>query len=101
MQLLLIAGTILVPLVMFVLHRRRIAVLFDLLAALSVFAANISAGLAVLAIKQQNTEFTTHIHQVFIDPLFLAATGYVGLYSAYRLLVATAHAWTQKNGRSS
>jgi hypothetical protein len=95
-QLVLIVGAILGPILMFVLRHRSIAAIFDLLAALSVLLANIAAGLAVLEIKQENTEFTTHVHEIFMDPLFLATTGYIGVYSVYRLLVATSRTWQAK-----
>lgn len=95
-QLLLIVGAILVPILMFMVRHRPVAAVFDLLAALSVLLANIAAGLAVLEIKQENTEFTTHVHEIFMDPLFLVTTGYVGLYSVYRLLVATSRTWQAK-----
>lgn len=96
MQLLLIVGAIVVPILMFVLRQRSVAAIFDLVAALSVLLANIAAGLAVLEIKQENTEFTTHVHQIFMDPLFLVTTGYIGVYSVYRLLVATSRTWQAK-----
>ncbi|PWK13153.1 transposase [Tumebacillus permanentifrigoris] len=96
MQLVLILGTILVPICMFVLRHRPLAAVFDLIAALSVLLANIAAGLAVLEIKQESTEFTTHVHEIFMDPLFLVTTGYIGVYSVYRLLVATSRTWQAK-----
>ena len=90
MQLLLMLGAILLPVVMFLLRRYHLlAVAFDLLAAISVLLANLSGGNAVLAIKQHHSEFTTEVHRIFIDPMFLSAAGYIGIYSVYRLLMTT------------
>ena len=94
MPYLLMLGAILAPVAMFVLRRYRMAaVAFDLLAAISVLLANLSAGLAVLAIKQHNTEFTTEVHSIFVDPMFLGAAGYIGIYSVYRLMMTTLRRW--------
>ncbi|MFD2171823.1 hypothetical protein [Tumebacillus lipolyticus] len=89
MRLLLIAGIILLPLVLFALRNARIARLFDLLAAVAALLFLITSGLSVLEIKQMNTEFTTHIHQIFNNLIFLSAAGYIGIYSVYRLLGCT------------
>jgi hypothetical protein len=93
LQLLLVLGTVAVPVVFFLLRHHKISVLFDLFGVVAVLLANISAGLSVLAIKQSNTEFTTHIHMVFMDPVFLASTGYIGLYAVYRLMRTTEQSW--------
>lgn len=99
MELLLISGAILAPVLMFLLRRRRFAPLFDALAAVAVLWANIAAGLAVWEIKATHTELTLHIHEIFLDPLFLGAAGYIGAYSVYRLLVTTAHSWQSVSER--
>ncbi|HEU4964134.1 MAG TPA: hypothetical protein VFV52_09835 [Bacilli bacterium] len=93
MTILIVAGTILFPVLMFLLRERRFAPLFDALAALAVLLANVAAALGVWEIKSTHTELTLHIHEIFLDPLFLGTTGYIGLYSVYRLLVTTAHTW--------
>ena len=94
MPYLLMLGAILAPVAMFLLRRYRMAaVAFDLLAAISVLLANLSAGLAVLAIKQHSTEFTTEVHSIFLDPMFLGAAGYIGIYSVYRLMRTTLRRW--------
>lgn len=97
MQILLSLGAIFAPLILFLLRHRSFAWLFDLLAALSLLLANLSAGLSVLEIKQMNTEFTTHIHEVFNNWLFLGTLGYLGVYTVYRLLVTTAHNWQKRS----
>ncbi|TCP55706.1 hypothetical protein EV586_103360 [Tumebacillus sp. BK434] len=98
MNILLIAATILIPLLLFFLRERSYAWLFDLLGALAVLLFLITSGLAVLEIKRMNTEFTTHIHEIFNNLLFLASSGYLGVYALYRLLLTTARA--RKNGPS-
>ena len=97
MQILLSLGAIVGPILMFILRHRRYAFLFDLLAALSLLLANLSAGWSVVEIKQMNTEFTTHIHEVFNNWMFLLTLGYLGVYTVYRLLVTTSHTWSQSS----
>ena len=80
-------GAIIAPLLMFALRRRPFAWLFDLLGALAMVTANISAAWHTLKIKLAGTEFTTHIHEIFMDPFFLTAAGYLGLYAVYRILL--------------
>ncbi len=96
MYILLALGAIFTPLLMFILRRRTYAFLFDLLAAIAFLLANISAGLSVLDIKLTHTEFTTHIHEIFTDWLFLAALGYLSIYAVYRLMVTTMHTWNNR-----
>lgn len=98
MNVLLIAGTIVVPLVMFFLRERSFAWIFDLLGAVALLFFLLTSGLSILEIKQMKTEFTTHIHEIFNSLLFLASSGYIGVYALYRLLLTTAH--TRKNGPS-
>jgi hypothetical protein len=93
---LFVLSTILLPLLMFALRRRPYAWGFDLLGAVAALTANLSAGLHTLEIKLEGTEFTTHIHEVFMDPFFLASVAYLGLYAVYRFLVtAIRHRATQ------
>jgi len=92
-----LGGAVFVPVAMFVLRRRRYAYLFDLLAALALLLANLSAARAVLDIKVTGTEFTTHVHEIFNDPLFLLSGSYLGVYAVYRLLVTTAHTWSEQS----
>jgi hypothetical protein len=100
MYLLVIAGAALPPLLMFYLRRQPYAPLFDLLAALSVLVANISAGMSVVDTKLHGTEFTTHVHEIFMDPFFLSATGYIGVYAVYRLLLTFAHSYEHRGQRT-
>ncbi|WP_238591036.1 hypothetical protein [Oceanobacillus picturae] len=37
----------------------------------------------------ENTVFMTTIHAILLNPLFLVAGGYIGIYTAYRLLLLT------------
>lgn len=84
-------SAILAPLIMFALRNRRYAWWFDLFGALAMVTANISAAWHTLKIKLAGTEFTTHIHEIFMDPFFLAAAGYLGLYAVYRVLLTAVY----------
>ncbi|ARU61589.1 hypothetical protein CBW65_11640 [Tumebacillus avium] len=98
MNFMLIAGTIVIPLVLFFLRARSFAWIFDLLGAVALLLFLLTSGLSILEIKQMKTEFTTHIHEIFNSLLFLASSGYLGVYALYRLLLTTAQ--TRKNGHS-
>ncbi|SEG36999.1 hypothetical protein [Paenibacillus sp. UNC499MF] len=54
-------------------------------AALVLFSA--IAGVTVTEILVNDTVFMTSVHKVFLNPLFLASGGWLGLYALQRLIV--------------
>lgn len=101
MKILLALSAISTPILLFLLRHRPFAYLFDLLAALALLLANLSAGFSLVEIKQMNTEFTTHIHEIFTDWIFLTSIGYIATYAVYRLLITTAHNWQKRTNQHS
>ncbi|ASS76419.1 hypothetical protein CIG75_16620 [Tumebacillus algifaecis] len=92
MNVLLIVSIVALPLFLFFLRKHRLAWLFDLLSVIATWLFLITTGLSILEIKRMGVEFTTHIHEIFNNWLFLSTSGYLGVYSVYRLLITTVRA---------
>ncbi|WP_438445429.1 transposase [Gorillibacterium sp. sgz5001074] len=88
MALLIVAGTVLIPLAMWgtSVSREGLRSAYDLLALAAALTFGIWSGLAVYGINRHHTVLTTEIHKLFLDPWFLSAGAYLGLYGIYRIL---------------
>ncbi|ANC76325.1 transposase [Fictibacillus phosphorivorans] len=91
MKLLILVGSLLVPVGMFWLQTvwPKSRLLFNVIA---IIAALIFGDLAAIAIQQiihDNTVFMTNIHGVLLNPFFLVAGSYLGVYLIYRLILWT------------
>ncbi|ASK61213.1 transposase [Virgibacillus phasianinus] len=92
MRIFLIAGSIILPLVMFFLQKYRIKfrLIFNLGAILSTLVFGNIASLSIYQIIKDNTVLMTNIHAVFLNPFFLITGSYIGIYILYLLLLVTA-----------
>src|SRR5699024_3721022 len=94
-KIVLIVGSIILPLLMvYIQYRwRRICTFFNILMVLSVIIFGDIAALSIHQIIKDSTVFMTAIHAVFLDPLFLVAGAYIGVYTIYRLMLLSRKEW--------
>ncbi|MBN3554637.1 transposase [Fictibacillus nanhaiensis] len=91
MKLLIFVASLLFPVCMFWLQTiwPKSLLLFNIIA---VMAALIFGNLVANAIQQtikDSTVFMTNIHGVLLNPFFLVAGSYLGVYLIYRLILWT------------
>ncbi|OAB43686.1 transposase [Paenibacillus antarcticus] len=88
MKLLIILGSILIPIAMFVVQKvwMKWRIYFNVVAVMSTVIFGEIAALAIYEILKDNTVFMTHIHAIFLNPLFLITGAYLGIYFLYRLM---------------
>lgn len=89
MKFLIILGSIIVPIAMWIIQKSwlKLRIVFNAAAILSaVILGNISA-LSIYEILEDNTVFMTSIHAIFLNPMFLITGAYLGVYMIYRLLI--------------
>jgi len=98
LKILLIAGSIVLPLLMIYVqcHWRGMSTLLNILMILSTIIFGNIAALSIYQIIRDNTVFMTAIHGVFLNPLFLVTGIYIGLYTIYRLLLLSKKEWDYK-----
>jgi hypothetical protein len=89
MKVLIAIGTLAVPLLFIVLQWVSIKIkrVLDLLVIICAFVVSITIAFAVQQSISNDTVFTTDVHKVLHNNLFLWASAYVGLYGLYRLLL--------------
>ncbi|MBO1003009.1 transposase [Pseudogracilibacillus auburnensis] len=91
MKIVIILGSMVVPIIMFFLQRvwTKCRFIFNLLAIIcALIFGNISAT-AIYEIIRDKTVFMTNIHAIFLNPLFLFTGAYLGVYILYLLLILT------------
>ncbi|GIP39017.1 hypothetical protein J31TS4_22970 [Paenibacillus sp. J31TS4] len=59
------------------------------------------AAFAVYDIRRDGTVFMTSVHAVFLNPVFLLAGAYLGVYGLYLLVVRTLSSWRGREGKGS
>ncbi|WP_139343295.1 transposase [Virgibacillus siamensis] len=91
MSVFLVAGTIVVPFIMFLLQKvsSNYRLIFNIAAIISTLIFGTISSLSIYQIIKDNTVFMTEIHAVFLNPFFLVTGAYIGLYILYRLLLIT------------
>lgn len=89
MKSMLIIGSIIFPLIMFFSAKNllKLQVIYNLLAIIAGLVFGNIASISIYSIIKNETVFTPAIHAVFLNPLFLIAGSYLGLYALYRLLL--------------
>ncbi|MDF2669593.1 MAG: hypothetical protein K0R67_1899 [Paenibacillus sp.] len=89
MKLLIVAGTIIVPVLMLVLQWTSITIkrIMDGLVIVCAFITAITIAFVVQQSISSDTVFTTDVHKVFHNKVFLLASSYLGLYGLYRMLL--------------
>lgn len=86
--------TFILPLLMFWVSKRAffLHILLNILALISLYLFSVTTALAVLQTIFSKTVFTTTIHGILVNPLFLIPGGYLGSFALYTLLQWT---WTE------
>ncbi|SHF94513.1 transposase [Ornithinibacillus halophilus] len=89
MKLLLILGSILIPILMVISQSKwdSMKVVFNILALLSTLIFGNIASIAIYDIIKDGTVFMTNIHGLFLNPLFLITGAYLGVYVLSVLLL--------------
>jgi len=72
---------------------REIDTLFNISMVLSIIIFGNIAALSIHQIIKDNAVFMPAIHAVFLNPLFLAAGAYIGVYTVYRLILLSRKEW--------
>ena len=89
MRVILIAGSIIFPLIMFYAqkHWLLLKVIFNYVAILAALVFGNIASLSIYQVIKDKTVFMTAIHAVFLNPFFLITGSYIGIYIIYRILL--------------
>jgi hypothetical protein len=90
MKVLLVLGSIIFPLLMYVVQKKwdGIHAVFNLIAIISALVFGNIATLSIYQIIKDNTVLMTNIHAIFLNPFFLITGSYLGVYILYLLLVS-------------
>ncbi|PLS02458.1 transposase [Neobacillus cucumis] len=99
MKILLILGSIFIPLLMVVLQRKwlKSQKFFHLAAILSALIFGNISSTAIYNIIKDDTVFMTNIHSIFLNPFFLITGAYLGLYVLYILILQFFNQWFRDN----
>lgn len=89
MKIVLIVGSIVIPLIMFYSQKYwvRLRLIYNLIAIIAVLIFGNIASLSIYKIIIDKTVFMTAIHAIFLNPFFLIAGTYIGIYILYKLLL--------------
>ncbi|MGG1398127.1 transposase [Bacillus salipaludis] len=89
MKILLIIGSIVIPILMIILQRKwvKLQILYNVVAIISALIFGNIASIGILNIINDGTVFMTNIHVLFLNPFFLMTGGYLGLYLLYLLVL--------------
>ena len=68
-------------------HWIKSCIFFNLVMVLSVIVLGNIAAISIYQIIRDNEVFMTAIHAVFLNPAFLIAGAYIGIYAIYRLML--------------
>ncbi|WP_127579069.1 hypothetical protein [Paenibacillus koleovorans] len=84
----IVIGTLVVPFALCAIQRmwRKSKPVLDALALACAFFVSITIALASYRSISHDTIFTTDVHRVLSNPMFLAAGSYLGLYGLYRFV---------------
>lgn len=91
MNILIGVANILFPFFMYVLtvKTKYSRSLFNYIATVALFIFTIVTATFLYQILVSGKLFTTKIHAIFLNPLFLISGSYLGVYIIYRLIVLT------------
>lgn len=91
MKALIVLLTIITPLLMYVLKVRtkQSQFIFNSLAIIAIFTFSLITATFLYQILAEHALFTTKIHGIFLNPLFLISGSYLGVYIIYRLIILT------------
>lgn len=91
MKAIIVILTIITPLLMYVLKVRtkQSQFIFNSLAIIAIFTFSLITATFLYQILAEQALFTTKIHGIFLNPLFLISGSYLGVYIIYRLIILT------------
>src|SRR5690625_7039195 len=89
MKIILIAGSVGLPIAMLYSQKlwTRIKFIYNAISIIALLIFGNIASLSIYKIIKDGTVFMTAIHGIFLNPFFLIAGSYIGLYVLYRLLL--------------
>lgn len=92
MKIMLVIGSIALPIFMFFTQKRwgRLRDIYHIIAMIAVLVFGNIASLSIYTIIKEGTVFMTAIHGIFLNPFFLMAGSYIGVYVLYGLLLLSA-----------
>lgn len=95
MKLLLITGSIIVPFLMVYIQYRwkGTRTLFSILMLICIIIAGDIAALSIWQVIKDNALFMTHIHGIFLNPLFIVTGAYIGVYTIYLIVLLIGEEW--------
>ncbi|WP_163970357.1 transposase [Oceanobacillus halotolerans] len=93
MKLLIISASIVMPILMIIMQRKRkqFHTIFHIFALLAALVFGNIASIAIYTILKDNTVFMTNIHALFLNPYFLITGAYLGVYLLYILTLQIIH----------
>ncbi|MFD2749833.1 transposase [Virgibacillus siamensis] len=91
MKILLIIGSIVFPILMYFAQKRwkKLQIFINWAAVIAALIFGNITSLSVYQIIKDKTVMMTNIHAVFLNPYFLIAGAYLGVYFLYLLLKVT------------
>ena len=91
MKILLVASSIIVPIVMLYLIQKsdKFNLIFNSIAVLSTIIFGAIASTAIYQVISDGKVFMTTIHGLFLNPFFLTTGAYIGVFLLYRLIRIT------------
>lgn len=89
MKVMIIVGSIILPLVMIYIYNywQKIYTFLNMLMVLSVILFGNIAALSIYQIIKNNEVFMTAIHAIFLNSIFLITGAYIGIYTIHRLML--------------
>ncbi|GIO19372.1 hypothetical protein J18TS1_24720 [Oceanobacillus oncorhynchi subsp. incaldanensis] len=91
MNVFLVLISILIPLAMYFLRKKwdKLHFIFNLITLVSTLVFGNIVSVSIYQIIKDKTVFMTNIHAIFLNPFFLIAGAYLGIYIIYQLLNVT------------
>jgi len=89
MKLILIIGSVALPIIMVYSEKfwLRLRDIYNAISMIALLTFGNIASFSIYKVIIDGTVFMTAIHGVFLNPFFLIAGAYIGIYVLYRLLL--------------
>jgi len=89
MKIILVAGSAVLPLIMFYSEKLwiRLRSIYNFISIIALFVFGNIASISIYKIITDGKVFMTAIHEIFLNPFFLITGSYIGIYVLYRLLL--------------
>lgn len=91
MKILLVASSIVVPIVMLYLKHTsdKFKMVFNIVAVISTIIFGSIISTSIYQIIADDAVFMTTIHAIFLNPVFLLTGAYLGVFTIYKIMVLT------------